>query len=149
MTDLVTHAAANEPADTTAARPGCDELDPTDTTAARPGRDELDPADTTAARPGCDELDPTALARSAALDSRAAHPAVDADAELIARRALGAAMNRLADGDHSPWIPSGDPDVIERARALLLTRVPAGPELATALELLDAVAPPAGVTLLP
>ena len=82
-------------------------------------------------------------------DSRATHPTVDADAELVARRALGAAMNRLTDGDRTPWIPAADPDLIERARALLLRRVPAGPELTTALELLDAAAPPPGVTLLP
>lgn len=85
----------------------------------------------------------------AALDSRAAHRATDADAELIARRALGAAMNRLADGDHTPWIPSADRWVVERARALLVARVPTGPELAMALELLEDAAPPVGVMPLP
>lgn len=76
-------------------------------------------------------------------------PDTTPEVELVARRALGAALNRLADGDRTPWIPVSSRETVARAKALLEHRVPPGPELTTAIALLDAAVPDAVVTPLP
>lgn len=59
------------------------------------------------------------------------------DAEMIARRALGAAMNSMWGDGGVPPLPSVDPKLVEEARAVLQAQVPDGPELRCALDLLD------------
>lgn len=59
------------------------------------------------------------------------------DIELLARRALGMAMNALHNGGRIARLETKEPSLVEQAKDLLEHQVPAGPELVLALDLLD------------
>lgn len=70
---------------------------------------------------------------------------VEREAELVARRALGMALNSMWSDDPrrqaaGPKLMPCDPDVIQHAMVLLRQRVPSGRELSMALELLESSA---------
>lgn len=58
--------------------------------------------------------------------------------ELLARRALGIAINALSDGGRVTALAPHEPWLVDGARALLTRRVPDGPERALALDVLEA-----------
>lgn len=67
---------------------------------------------------------------------------IEREAEMLARRALGMALNSMWSNDPRrrsapPRLVPSDPDVAERAMFVLQQRVPPGRELSKALELLD------------
>lgn len=60
--------------------------------------------------------------------------------EILARRALGIAMNALYNGGNVAPLSVHDIPLVNGARALLERHVPEGPELTLALDLLDGAA---------
>lgn len=58
--------------------------------------------------------------------------------EVLARRALGIAINALADGGRVTALATHEQWLVDGAKALLMRRVPDGPERALALDVLDA-----------
>jgi hypothetical protein len=67
-------------------------------------------------------------------------PRAVADAEALARRALGIAMNSLWGGASMAPLPPVPPALASEARLLLLERVPDGCERECALDMLRAAA---------
>ena len=67
-------------------------------------------------------------------------PQAPHEVETVARRALGIAMNSLWGGSETEPLPTISRTLADEAQALLQSRVPSGPELDLALQLLSACA---------